>query len=415
MSLTLLLRSSAPAADSFEISAGNLVKLRSDRQHSRPLLAICSPAVVFKASLSALPTASDNSVADLPITVITGEVTDVLPDMTCLIMNGAETEIIGTVRIRKQPLTTMLYISEDNNDTTRRWSAGYHLLVLDEFAIWAKYLRVIDEDTYKQDWDVTYSDQHAHPKPVIRFGPPVIPVLWDTGEVIGVTIDASSSIIPYGSDTISTWAWTQSGGLGIADSDTDTPTVTVNATGRVVVTGVATSSAGKVTKKGCYGEVYDRYGTGRPPNKNFGLLSPPSGSKEQGGRSFSVKMYDEATKTEVRDRALVCLFSRDWYLNIEESLGPLAGREHIVAWGWIAGETIEWDAEGGFVTFDVEGAPYWLENAKTYVFGLMDTDYADGGGGGGEQQGGGGEGGGVWEGSGGGGTERWETTRERRG
>src|SRR4030065_663729 len=115
MSLTLLLRSSAPAADSFEISAGNLVKLRSDRQHSRPLLAICPPG------------------------------------------------------------TTMLYISEDNNDTTRRWSAGYRLLVLDEFAIWAKYLRVIDEDTYKQDWDVTYSDQHDHPKPVIRFGPPLIP------------------------------------------------------------------------------------------------------------------------------------------------------------------------------------------------------------------------------------------------
>jgi hypothetical protein len=296
----------------FSYPIGGLLALRSDGQHSQPLLAIGQPATVFKASLSALPTASDNSVADLPITVISGSVANVLPDMTCLIMDGAETEIIGTVRIRKQPLTTMLYVSEDNNDTTRRWSVGYHFLVLDDFAIWPKPLRVIDEDTYKSDWDITYSGQHAHPDPIIRAGPPLIPVLWDTGEEIEVVIDASGSIIPYGSDTISSWAWTQSGGLSIANETTDTPTVTVDDTGRVVVTGTATSSAGKTSTRRFYIEVLDRTGTDRPPARSFELLSPPEGSAEQGGWKFSVKLYDEATKTEIRDRAMVCLFS-DWY------------------------------------------------------------------------------------------------------
>jgi hypothetical protein len=371
-------------ADNFVISEGNLVKIRSDKQHSIPMLSIQKGATVLTASLSALPTASDNSVADLPITVVSGDYTKILPDMTCLIMNGGETEIIGTVRVRKVPTSTHLYISEDNNDTVRRWVVGYHLIVLDEFCIWPKHLRIVDEedpDSFCQDWEITYTDQHEHPDPILRVGPPVIPVLWDTGEEIEVTIDASASIIPYGSDTISSWAWTQTGGMSISGETTNIPIVTVNATGRVVVTGTATSSAGKTMIRRVYIEAYDRRGTGRPPVTLFELINSPEGNAEQGGWKFSVKMYGEASKTDIRDRALVTLFSRDFYQDMEESLGPIAGREHIVVWGWIVGETIEWDADGGFVTFDVEGAAYWLEKTKTYVFGLQDTDWSGGGGG----------------------------------
>jgi hypothetical protein len=75
------------------------------------------------------------------------------------------------------------------------------------------------------------------------------------------------------------------------------------------------------------------------------------------------------------------LWSDDYFLNVKESLGPIASRGHIIAWGWIAGETIEWDAEGGFVTFDVKGPDHWLGVCTSYPAGLEDTDFADNGGG----------------------------------
>jgi hypothetical protein len=373
MSLLLLLQSTSPI-------------LQSDSQHSIPLLCIPNPQVVLTASLSALPTATNNSVVDLPISVVSGDIGDVLADMTCLIMNGAETEVTGVVRIRKAPIAGHLYISEDNlADNTaseRRWVVGCHLLVLEEtIGIWPKAVRVVDEDTFYVDWEIAYTNQHAHPAPLIRLGPPVIPVLWEAGEEIEITIDASDSVVPYSADTISSWSWSQSGGAGIAGETTNSPVVTVNGTGRVVVTGTATTSAGKTATRQAYIEVYDKRATDRPPTTLFELISSPQGSTESGGWKFGVKLYGQASKTQIRDRAVVCLFSRDWYSNIEASFGPIAGREHIVAWGWIAGETIEWDSDGGFVTFEVEGPPYWCERARGFTFGLLDTDFAGSGGG----------------------------------
>jgi hypothetical protein len=171
------------------------------------------------------------------------------------------------------------------------------------------------------------------------------------------------------------------GGAAIVNQTTQIPVVTVDATGRYRVSGTATTSAGKTATRHLYIEVYDKRAATRPPITQFELINPPEGSAEGGGWRFGVKLYGEASKTQIRDRALVCLFSRDWYSNTEESLGPIAGRENIVVYGWIVGESIEWDSDGGFVTFEVEGPPYWLEKARWFTFGIADTDFAGGGGG----------------------------------
>lgn len=365
-------------ADTWVISSPNLAKLRSDGQHSRNYLCIPQPATVLKASLSALPTDNDGSVADLPITVISGSTGAVLPDQTVLIMDSAESEVLGICRVRKAAGAGTLYISEDNNDTVRRWVVGEHLLVLDEWGIWPRHLRVVGKKnpTFYADWDVAYSDQHAHPDPVIRFGPPIIPV-WKTGSTVAVPFDGSGSAMPYSSDTIASWLWATGAG-SIANQTTHSPTVTLSATGRVRVSATATSSAGKAWTRYAHIECY---GADRAPITDFELTSDPEGSAGNGGWSFSVKMYGQADITTVRHRALVCLWADDYYQNTLGSIGPVANRAHIIAWGWIAGETIEWDAEGGFVTFDVRGADHFLACCTSFPAGVEDTDFADNGGG----------------------------------
>jgi hypothetical protein len=365
-------------ADTWAVSAGNLAKLRTDAQHARPYLTIAQPATVLKATLSALPTASDGSVADLPITVVSGSAAAVIPDQTVLIMDSGETEVLGVCRVRKASTSTHLYISEESNDTYRRWSVGNKLLVLDEFAVWPRHLRVVDTTTFYADWEVEYSDQHAHPTPVIRFGPPVIPA-WIVGASASVTFDASYSAIPYGSDTLASWSWGIDTGTGsVEDETTSAPTFQFSTTGRKRVHATATSSASKAWTRYAWPEIY---GADRLPNEDFELTSDPEGSAEQGGWTFGVKMYSGATVATVRDRAAVVLWSDDYYSNVKESIGPVPGRAHIVAWGWIAGETIEWDAEGGYVTFEVKSADHFLQACRSFPSGLEDTDFADNGGG----------------------------------
>jgi hypothetical protein len=367
----------AIATASMPLAATTMTKLLSDGQHARPMLCILQPITVFTAELAALPTAIDNSVADLSITKVSGDSSLVKPDMTCLVMNAAETIVKGVARVRKLSTDSVLRLSEDNDDTTIRWVVGCHLVVLHDFGIWPRHIYVPSALTFFMDFDEVYADQHELPDPLIIGGPPIIPVML-LGASVAIPFDFSDSNVPFGIDTITSWAFSVNGTATIADDSTDHPTVTATAAGSYILTATVTTAGAKEWTRYFYIEVYD---TSRPPITSFELTSQPEGSADQGGWSFSVRMYAEASKTVIRDRALVALFSRDYYQNVEESLGPLANRENLVSWGWITGETIDWDAEGSTVTFEVRDAQYWLGIAKAWPVGLEDTDFADNGGG----------------------------------
>ncbi len=81
-------------------------------------------------------------------------------------------------------------------------------------------------------------------------------------------------------------------------------------------------------------------------------------------------LWAEADLTTVRDRAKVILFARDWYGSTEQSIGPIPGRENIIASGWIDGDSIEWNPEQGSVTFTVQGPAWWLDQMVTFPLGM---------------------------------------------
>jgi hypothetical protein len=81
-------------------------------------------------------------------------------------------------------------------------------------------------------------------------------------------------------------------------------------------------------------------------------------------------MFDEAAQADVCDGAFVILFAEDWYGGEKISMGPLPGCENIITFGWIAGETIEWDVEGGSVDFRIDGLGKWLRQMPAIPFTL---------------------------------------------
>lgn len=351
------------------MTSGELTKVRADGQFLNAKLIIPVPAVILKATVTTAPT-DDDEVAELAISIVSGSVSDVDPDMTCLVGTVSEGYDKGIIRIRKQPTTSVMYIGVTSEVA---WSNGDHLTVIDDFQIWARHINVIDKTTYKMDWDIAYSDQHIKPDPAINCGCDAVVEL--VGSTVDVEFDASPSRIAIGS--ISSWSWSAPGSDSISGGTTNNPTITYSSTGTYRVEGTATSNQGKSFTAYRYVHIWD---DASPPILDFNVENC-EGEFSTGGWAFDVILYDDATKALVRDRAKVILFAEDWYQNTEESLGPLEHRENVVCVGWITAESINWDSVEAAVTFTVEGPQYWFDKAKAYPTGYEDTDFADNGGG----------------------------------
>jgi len=174
-----------------------------------------------------------------------------------------------------------------------------------------------------------------------------------------VPFDATDSWV-FGS-TISTYAWTTTAGT-LSSSSAANPTLTIIAYptgGKIRVALTVTSAAGKTATGYRYIHVYN---SDNPPQSAFRLNSC-YGSVDDGGFVFDVTMYASAGLTTIRDRAPMILFAQDHYgtaIADQVSLGQLAGRENIVAMGWIDGESIEWNADRSTVTFTVQGPQFWM-------------------------------------------------------
>ncbi len=358
------------------ITSGELTKLRSAPQNSKLYLAIPSPAVLLKASLRALPTEENGSYYELPTTKISGSISSVIPDLTVMVTDSTDATIKGWCRVRVAPIMeTWLQIGEISTGDIA-FAVGDHLHVLDAFHVFPKHIRLVGKKNpvIYQDWNIAYSNQHAALDPVPVLGPDVVAWKPAGASYIDVAFDASGSYVLGGS--VSAYAWACAG-ITITGGTTATPSMRFYNAGRYRVSCALTSAAGKTFTGYRYVTLYDE---AHPPITQVELLNI-QGSWDAGGWSFSVRAYGEMSISQVRERAQVFLCARDWYQNVEGSLGPVTGRENIIATGWIVGSSINVHFEEGFVEFEVQGAQHWMELCDAFPAGVEDTDFADNGGG----------------------------------
>lgn len=351
-----------------ELSPTQLGYIRRDGQRSRLYLAIHKPATIFAARVNQAFADSDSKDKVVEVDfdgVTTGAYTDILAGMTCYVGSTAGGYDLGMVRMRKVATATKIFPGE-NSDV--KWADNAYLTVVDEFGIWAKYPRLLADGTVYMDYDVAYSNQHSAFKPVVVMGSDA--VLWLTGEDVAVGFDASDSwCLSSGSKT---YAWTASGG-SVTGETTATPTFTFSSVGVYRI--ACTVTVGGVSSTG-YRHVFV-YSPSNPPisaggtDSGFTLAGSPSADMERGGWEFDVTMYGAtADISNVRDGAMVILFSRDWYGNDELYIGAQAGRENIKCMGWIAAESIVVNPMEGSANFSVRGPHYFIEKLASFVDGI---------------------------------------------
>jgi len=344
------------------LTGDELIKLRRDGQRARLYLAVHTPATVFTAQLNGTPS-SDDKVATITYDGGSAGYASCIAGQTVYVGSSPGAYNRGMARLRGTLSATSgtMKIGETSEID---WTDDDYLTVVDEFGLWPRHLRLSSAVTY-MDYEVVYSNQHASCDPVPVLGPPA--VAWLTAATVNVAFNASDSWV-IGS-SLSSYSWSAPGSSASSGMATATPTITYNAAGTYRVSCTITAANGKSFTG--YRVVFV-FTTAAQPATVFQLNSC-SGEWQTGGWSFRVTMYDEALRSEIRDRAMVVLFARDFYGADEASIGPVADRENVIAVGWVDGESIVWSPEQGTVTFDAQGPHWWMQRMAAFPCGIEDS------------------------------------------
>lgn len=352
---------------SLAISSPNLVRLRKDGQWSRLRMAVLSPETVYTARVNQTFTTNDG-VAQITYDGGSGTLANVKVGMEMWIGSSAGLSDIGWCRIRKTPTSTIFYIDEGSEIEL---ADNLFLTVIKDFPLTRKLVFVDTNGVAYMDFDTVFSDQYASLNPVPVLGSDAVARL-DSNGLASVPFDSSNSFC-IGS-SISSYAWVCSTAASITGSTTSTPTINLNSAGWHLVECTVTAANAK-TKVG-YRWIY-AYLRSSPGITAF-RLDELANDIDQGDWMAKVTLFDEATLSEIRDRAKVIIWSEDFYGTEEISLGPVSGRENVLMSGWIALETIVQALEGraGEVQFEIHGPAYWLSKIPSFPIGVEHTTAA---------------------------------------
>jgi hypothetical protein len=341
--------------------------LRKSGHRSDLYLGILAPVAIFKARVnqSFAAAESHDMVAQVTYDTVTlGAYTDIEDNWTVWVGSAEGLADVGMARVRKTPTSTVLYLNEMSEID---WDDNLYLTVVSEVQICARHLTTPD-GIVRMDYDIEYDDQNTNNNPVAILGADQVLLL--TGATVNSDFDSSNSFCLSGS--VASQVWTSPEAASITDPTTTTPVFVFDAAQPqgATVKCVLTSDAGKTTASYRNVWVFD---DDNPPFTDFELLSI-TGDRDTGGWEFSIRMSDQAAQSLIRDRAKVVLFARDYIGATEISVGTEAGRENILAVGWIAGESITGDlVDGGFVEFTCYGPHHWLGQIATFPAGVRDT------------------------------------------
>jgi len=328
------------------ITVDEETKLCADNQRSQLHLGFSdAPPVVFQCVINQT-FATHDMVFEFIYDGGVGTYGDVLPGMTAWIGSDVGLYDVGQCRIRKALTSNHVYVSEGSEIN---WSNNLHVTIVDEMGMWPKHLFIDDSGVLFVDKDVAFTDQYTKFAPTPIMGCNAV-VDVDEYPVTVKFPEADRSWVFE--STITGWLWTATEGT-LTGSTTNDPTLTIDsypANGLIRVALRLTTAAGAVFTGYRYVQVYDHeqdiYGIMLHRPVDVFQLNSCSIDYQTGGGSFEVTLYSNGGRDEIRDRAPIVLFADDYYGAEKTSIGQLAGRENIIAFGWIDAESIEYDPSG---------------------------------------------------------------------
>jgi hypothetical protein len=189
------------------------------------------PATVITATVAETPPYPDTGqpIGELSISGVSGTLGDVRLGMDVWIGTSAGACDVATLRVRKTPTGSTLYIMEQGSGdpgiatllTHTRIAAGHHVTVVATYSVSYAFPRIVvaTDDIYK-DFDETYSDQTIEPPPVANLGAFAVGFVDDAGYFEFTRSSQNSYAVAPGA-SIAGQTWSAPGGSFVDCSATD--------------------------------------------------------------------------------------------------------------------------------------------------------------------------------------------------
>lgn len=329
-----------------------LALLRTRQHRTNLWCSIHKPDIVFAARVNN-GSAAKGMRSTAYDTLVSGSAGYVESGMTCYVGTTPQGRDKGKIRCRGVT-GSIIYFAE--NDYIE-WEDNDYLTVMRYIEPWTVYPRLVmdsDNDTvlmYK-DYDIEYSNQNDVLGSFINMGCHYAG-FRDAGT--GTVYYTASGTYNLRGDTLS-YQWFFQGAVTTGSTLHTPGYIAYNAPGHYItrLTVTATGTAGQTTDVS-YREVsiYDRPENGTKVPILQWRLDGIDGSRDQGGHSAKITVWENANETNIVDGALVVLFAEDWYGSTKQSIGGNAlNRDSIVFCGYIADGTIEYNWRDKAVTFE---------------------------------------------------------------
>jgi hypothetical protein len=342
------------------IGAADLERLRNTHPHKIvPYLSVFKPEQLYCGTVTSSPAMGARQITVVNVSGSLAAVDAALPDLTVYVGTSCGDYSKSKRRLRSRS-GQVLTLDENSVD----WANGDVITVMLSYDLWSVF-PYIDPDTkvFYKDYNIAYTDENEFMNPVAIMGPHQAKFL--DGPTVVFNLVASDSYPVADSASITTYAWTTTGG-SIANAADPTTTITFDTPGQYIITLTVTDSNANTQATRRVYFVHQRTGA-NAPYLDFEFDRSPEGSWDNGGWSCGVSIRGDADQSEFPDNTLCVLWAETFWSGEEHYI---VDGYNIIMVGYIRSENVIKELDAGSVTFDIVTIHELLKNARCFSVSL---------------------------------------------
>lgn len=332
--------------------------VRTRPQSSRLYLSVFQPTTIFQAQVNDPAIAKGARLITFN-NVTAGSWTAIESNFTAYIGTTPGASDIGRIRVRSAT-SSQLTVAENSNIA---WADDLYITVVRFVSLDPIYPRIIqnpadDEDViFYKDYDIPYTNQNSILGTFVNMG--CHRVSFISGSATQIFYSSTGTYNLLG-DSLN-YQWFFEGGTPSGSTSADPGLITYNQTGDFVTRLVVSGSSGGIDTSYRCVSIYNKPGEGSDVPILSWEITSFNGSRDEGGYKASFRVHENI---DVKENAVVVIFSDDWYGGTNISLGGnYPGAENIKFVGYVLQDSIEYDYLHSQVSFDAASLTEVMKSA----------------------------------------------------
>ena len=329
------------------LPAADLELIRTRPQSSRLYLSVFQPRTIFQAQVNDSGITKGARLITFD-NVTLGSWTAIENNFTAYIGTTAGASDLGRIRVRSAT-SSQLTVAENSNIA---WADNLHITVIRFVSLDPVYPRIIqdpadDEDLiFYKDYDIPHSNQNSILGTFVNMGCHRASFISGSATQIFWSSTGTHNLL---GNSLS-YQWFFEGGTPSGSTSADPGLITYNTPGHYTTRLYVSGSSGETDLGYRYVSIYNKPGEGSSVPILSWEMTSFNGSRDESGYKASFRVHENI---DIKENAVVVLFSDDWYGGTNRSLGGNHPRaENIKFVGYVLQDTIEYDYKHSQVSFE---------------------------------------------------------------